>query len=220
MGKFFDMNSPLMRGLTVLANVILLSCAWLVFSIPIVTMGPATAALYYVTQKMVHGENPGIFRCFWKGFRDNLKQGLLMGLILGAAAAVMYYDYLFSHIVSGALGTVLRIIFVVFAAVWLTVVCYAFPLQAQFRNSIKNTLKNAFLLGIVHLGKTVQLAVLHLVPVAVCLVLPELFTQLLPLWLFAAPGGIAYLSTVRMKKVWISLLDMAQTQSETAPTEA
>ena len=115
MGKIFDMNGPLMRGLTDLANVILLSCAWLVFCIPVITIGPSTAALYYVTQKIIQGENPSIFRCFWKSYRDNLKQGIVLTLIFGVAAALIYYDYLFSYMVSGTWGTVLRVIFVIFA---------------------------------------------------------------------------------------------------------
>jgi len=209
-----------MRGLTALANLILLSCVWLVFCIPVLTIGPATAALYYVVQKMVQGEDPSIFRCFWQSFRDNLKQGLILTLIFGASAALMYYDYLFSYMVNDSLGSILRVVFVVLAIVWLMVACYAFPLQAQFQNSIKNTLKNALLLSLIHLGKTFLLVIMHLVPVVVCLVLPELFSRLLLIWLFCAPGVIAYLSTVRMRKVWASLQEQAQTQSETAQTEA
>ena len=53
-----------MRGLTDIANIILLSCAWLIGCLGIITIGPATAALYYVTQKLVEGENPKIFRSF------------------------------------------------------------------------------------------------------------------------------------------------------------
>ena len=168
---------------------------------------------------MVQSENPSIFRSFFHSFRANLKQGIVLTLIFGGAAALMYYDYLFSYVVSGSLGTMLRVIFAVLAVVWLMLVCYTFPLQAQFQNSIAYTLKNALFLSLAHLKKTVQLAALHLVPVAACLVLPELFTRLLPLWLFAAPGLIAYLSTVLLKKLWASLLELAQTQAGAVPAE-
>ena len=214
MGKLFDSNGPLMRGLTEITNLILVSILWLVFSIPVLTIGPATAALYYVTQKMVQGERPGILRSFWKSFRENLKQGVILTLIFGVAAAVMYYDYLFSYIVAEDLGKILRIFFAVMAAVWLILACYPFPLQAQFQNTIGRTLKNALLLSLVHLSKTVQLVLMHLIPIAVCLALPELFARLLPLWLFGAPGLLAYFSTLRMKKVWSALLKQAASPEE------
>jgi uncharacterized membrane protein YesL len=184
------------------------------FSIPVLTIGPATAALYYGTQKVVNGENIRVFRCFLKSFRENLKQGILLTIIFGAAAALIYYDFLFSYIVEESLGKILRIAFIVLAVIWVAMVSYTFPLQAQFQNSLKNTLKNAMLLSLVHLGKTVQLVVLHLIPIAVCLMIPELFAKLLPIWLFGAPGLIAFFSMMRMKKVWQALLEQAAGQEE------
>ena len=217
MSNLFSPNNPLMRGLSSIANLLVLSCLWVIFSIPVLTLGPATAALYCVIQKMINGENPPLLRSFWKSFRENLKQGTVLTLIFGAAAALMCYDYLFSYVVEASLGKILRIVFIVLAAVWLILVCYTFPLQAQFQNTIKNTLKNALLLSLIHLGKTVQLVLLHLIPVAVCLALPELFTRLLPLWLFGAPSLIAYFATLRMNKVWLSL--RAQAQGGMPPAE-
>jgi uncharacterized membrane protein YesL len=214
MGKLFDQNHPLMRGLTDLGNVLLLSVCWVLFSIPVLTIGPATDALYYGTQKVVNGENIRVFRCFLKSFRENLKQGILLTIIFGAAAALIYYDFLFSYIVEESLGKILRIAFIVLAVIWVAMVSYTFPLQAQFQNSLKNTLKNAMLLSLVHLGKTVQLVVLHLIPIAVCLMIPELFAKLLPIWLFGAPGLIAFFSMMRMKKVWQALLEQAAGQEE------
>lgn len=219
MDKLFDPRGPLMRGLTALADLILLSFCWVLCSIPVLTIGPATAALYYAVQKMAAGESIRVFHCFFRGFRDNLKQGVVLTLIFGAAAALMYYDFLFSYMVEESLGQMLRIAFGVLAAVWLIFVCYTFPLQAQFQNPIKYTLKNALLLSLIHLGKTVQLVLMHLVPVAVCLALPELFSRLLPLWLLGAPGLIAYFSTLRMNKIWMNLRSQAQEQTAAADAE-
>ena len=210
MKKFFDLDNPLMQGLAAIANIMLLSCLWILFSIPIITVGASTAALYYVTQKEVQGENPSIFSGFFKSFRENLKQGTVLTLIFGAAAALIYYDYLFSYMVEGLGGSFLRAVFIVFAAVWLMAACYAFPLQAQFVNSVKNTLKNALFIGLAHPGRTVLLIAVNLIPAAVCLALPDLFVKLLPVWVFCAPGGIAYICALLRKKVWASLIGKTQ----------
>ena len=220
MGKLFDPNNPVMRGLSEIANIILLSCAWLVCSIPIITIGPATAAMYYVAQKLVRGENPKIFRCFLHSFRGNLRQGIVLTLVFGFSAAVLYYDYLFSYMVNESLGQMLRIVFVVAAALWLMIACYGFPLQAQFQNRVKTTLKNALFLGLTHPGKTLALLAMHLLPPVVCLALPELFVRLLPLWIFAAPGLLAYFSTLFLRKLWASLREQAQGQTAPADPEA
>ena len=219
MGKIFDQNHPLMRGLTDLANVLLLSICWAIFSIPVITIGPATAALYYGMHKIVQGENIRVFRIFLKSFRENLKQGIVLSLIFGVTAGLICYDYLFSYIVEESLGDILQIVFLVLAVVWLALASYTFPLQGLFCNRLKNTLKNALLLSLIHLGKTIQVVLLQLVPLIVCLLLPELFTRLLPLWLFVAPGLIAFFATLRMKKVWAALLEKAQAPAETEDTQ-
>ena len=216
MEKLFDSNHPLIRGLTDIANIILLSCAWLVGSIGILTIGPATAAMHYVAQKMARGENPKILRCFFHSFRENLKQGMLLTLIFGITAGLLYYDYLFSYMVDDSLGQILRIVFVVFAALWLMIACYTFPLQARFQNRVKITIKNALFLALSHLGNTVLIMVIHLVPLAVCLTLPELFARLLPVWIFAAPGLIAFFSSLRLKKLFDALTAQALEETEEA----
>ena len=137
-------------------------------------------------------------------------------LIFGITAALLGYDYLFSYMVNESLGKLLRIVFVVAAAVWLMLACYTFPLQAQFQNRVKRTLQNALFLALAHLGQTVTVMLIHLVPVAVCLALPELFARLLPLWIFAAPGLIAFLCTLRLRKLWASLRQQAEAVSEEA----
>ena len=219
MAKLFDQQHPLMRGLSDLANVLLLSLCWVIFSIPVLTIGSATAALYCGVQKVVNGENIRVFRCFFKSFRENLKQGVILTLIFGAAAALIYYDYLFSYLVEDSLAEVLRITFIVLGVVWVILVSYTFPLLALFENTIKNTLKNAMLLSLVHLGKTIQLVILHLIPIAVCLLIPDLFVMLLPIWLLGAPGLIAFFSMLRMKKVWKALLVQAGGQEEIEEAE-
>ena len=210
MGNLFDPKHPLMRGLTELANLLLLSVCWVIFSIPLFTIGPATAALYYGTMKIVQGENISVLRCFLKSFRENLKQGIVLSVIFGVTAVLIYYDYLFSYIVEESLGDLLRIVFMVLAAIWIALASYTFPLQALFQNSLKHTLTNALLLSLIHLGKTLALVALQLIPLVVCLVIPELFVRLLPLWLFAAPGAIAYFATLCMRKVWAGLLEQAE----------
>ena len=143
---------------------------------------------------------------------------LPLALPYGITAALLGYDYLFSYMVNESLGKLLRIVFVVAAAVWLMLACYTFPLQAQFQNRVKTTLQNALFLALSHLGQTVMVMLIHLVPVAVCLALPELFARLLPVWIFAAPGLIAFLCTLRLRKLWASLRQQAE--AETAPKEA
>lgn len=47
------LNNSFMEGLTKFADMVILSVLWLLFSIPVVTIVPATIALYYASVKVV-----------------------------------------------------------------------------------------------------------------------------------------------------------------------
>ena len=84
----FNPDSPMMRALGVVWDLIVLNLLFLVCCIPVVTIGPAITALHYVTTKMA-GEKDGtpVVGNFFKSFRANFRQGVLMGILFGAAEA-------------------------------------------------------------------------------------------------------------------------------------
>ena len=82
MGHFFSSEGPLMTYLIKIRDWMFLSVLWLVCSIPVITVGVSTTALYYVTLKMAKNEEVPVFKSFFKSFKDNLKQGILLTLIV------------------------------------------------------------------------------------------------------------------------------------------
>ena len=95
----FNPDSPMMRALGVVWDLIVLNLLFLVCCIPVVTIGPAITALHYVTTKMA-GEKDGtpVVGNFFKSFRANFRQGVLMGILFGAAGGFLGYDiYLLWH---------------------------------------------------------------------------------------------------------------------------
>ena len=48
MNKLFGLDSPIMQALSRLADLIILSFLWLVCCLPVVTIGPASAAMCFV----------------------------------------------------------------------------------------------------------------------------------------------------------------------------
>ena len=80
--KLFNYDSPFWSFMSRLADLIILNLLWIVFCIPVVTIGASTTAMYRVTLNMVRGEGSGVVRMFWDAFRLNLKQAVLIFLIL------------------------------------------------------------------------------------------------------------------------------------------
>ena len=75
-----------MKILETVANMLIVSFFWLVCSVPILTIVPASAALYHTSHKIIFsGRGQGVARDFFICFKDNFVQGLKLNLIVLAA---------------------------------------------------------------------------------------------------------------------------------------
>ena len=77
----FNPENLVFRMLSKGVDFVGLSLLWLLLCIPIVTIGPATAALYYTVVKVFRQKKEDAFRTYLKAFQENLKQGILVTLV-------------------------------------------------------------------------------------------------------------------------------------------
>ena len=82
MDKLFDLDNPFFRFISKLVDVIWLNILWLIFSIPMVTIGASTTAMFSVTMKMARDKEGYVFQGFWKAFKENFKQATIIWIIL------------------------------------------------------------------------------------------------------------------------------------------
>lgn len=162
--KFLSLDSPFIKIMEKVANLMWLNFLTLVLCIPIVTAGAAFTALHYMSLKIVRNEDTYITRGYFKSFKQNFRQATIIWLIFLFIAAMIAGDiYIllttktqFHSILQGA--TLLVSVLVIFTAT------FVFPLQAKFENTIKNTIKNAFIISILHFPKTLTMIVMNILP--------------------------------------------------------
>ena len=84
-------NSPFVKILETIANMFIVSFFWIIFSLPIITVVPSTAALYHTTHKVIFGpgHGNGVFKCFFDTFKENIKKGLILSIIIIVALAFL-----------------------------------------------------------------------------------------------------------------------------------
>lgn len=216
MGRFFSADSPLMAYLTKLRDWMILSILWLVCSIPVITVGVSTAAMYYVTLKMAKKEEISIFKSFFRSFKDNFKQGVLLTLIVLVVGIILLSDCLYFSRVAGLKGAILTGVFGAISVCCLAVVLYVFPFMAQFSNTISGILKSAVVLAIRNIRRTGIVLVFHVIPVVLRFAAYEVFMSLFPVWLFVAPGAIAYLCSTCHVKSFEPLIQAIRSKQEQA----
>ena len=103
MGKMFDMDNPVWRFMGKVTDMFFLTCLWLLFSLPVVTIGAATCALCYCSMTLASNKEGYIREDFVRAFKENFKSAtiawigmLALGIFFGAD--LYFLDF------SGAVG--------------------------------------------------------------------------------------------------------------------
>ena len=82
-----------------------LNLLWMVCSLPIITVGASTTALYYACLKIVREEDFSAASLFFRSFKQNFKQATVLWLILLAAAVILAGDgYILWHLRTHSTG--------------------------------------------------------------------------------------------------------------------
>lgn len=155
MSKLFRMDSPLMRFLTKIADLMVLNILFCVTSIPLITIGASWTALYSVTLKMVRDEEGSVSRSYFRSFRQNFKQAtpLWLGVLVVLALLVLDIRVL-NGMAEGTAPGLLRVGVGILALLGIMMLQYLFPSLARFEASLADTLKNACMMALAHLPKT------------------------------------------------------------------
>lgn len=154
-----SMDSKLMKFMDQFVDLLLLNLLWLVFSLPLVTLGASTAAASSLIFKELEGESVPLFRAFWREFRRNLPRGTVLGLLHLAAIYALSLDVQLLGQSDDPPLVLLVVSFVSFAFVFLAFL-YAYPLAARYDNPVFKTLQLSVQLGFRFWGRTLLLAAL------------------------------------------------------------
>lgn len=205
--RFDITDNVIVRALSKICDMVCLNVLWLVCSIPIITIGASTAALYTVMLKMVKNEEGYIFRGFFKAFKSNFRQSTIMWLILLLLGIICWIDYRVSGMMPGAAGLIMRSIFLLAGFILLSVINYAFPLTARYENSIRATFRNALLLTIGKLPYTILMAAVVAAAVIASLWNTVTLMFALPLWLIIGVSLIAWINSCILRRVFLIFED-------------
>ena len=153
--KVFDIDNPLMQGLSTVADLMILNLLALTLCLPIVTVGAAATALNDAVQKLQQMSDESVIRMFLNSFRANAKRGIGMGLIYIGAFLLVAANYVAAKAVIPALTFVSLAIGIILLAIGI----YAFALLARFDNTVVATLKNAALLTVCYFPRTLIMVI-------------------------------------------------------------
>ena len=214
--KFFSLDSPFSRALSFIGDILILNIIFLVCCIPVVTAGASMAALYTVAMRMAAKDDRGVVKPFFKAFAQNFKKATFIWLFFLLAGALIVYGIVVIYMNSSSFPWFVKAVYVLVTVIYLIGYSWVFPLQAKFENTVKMTVKNAFIIGFSHPGKTVVIMILMLIPDIMLLFFTYYFLAGGFVWMMFGFSGIAVLQSLVINKVFQPLIerDGAETVSE------
>ena len=108
MNNIFNPDNKFFSFMGRVADLMILNLLCIVCCIPVFTAGPAIAAMYYITLKMARNEESYVVKGFFHSFKQNLKQGIVIQIIMLLLGIVLAFDLYFCRMMSGQ-GAVYRI---------------------------------------------------------------------------------------------------------------
>jgi uncharacterized membrane protein YesL len=152
-GKFF-------RILEVVTAFFQLNILWLLLCIPVITIFPATVAMYCVTRQWILHKDYSVFRPFIQYFKENFKQSFGLGLIWIAFSGLFFVDFLLMKNLGSFQYILLPILSIMGILILLTSI-FIFPTIANFNLSWLNAIKNSLFFSIRYLLTTLA-AILYI----------------------------------------------------------
>ena len=197
MGSIFNIDGPLMRTLTRIADLAVLNIIWLITCIPVITIGAADIAMYTVLIRMKEQREGNVLKQYLSAFKENFKPGLIIELILVVLAGILALEYFFvkNAFADDKTISILMYAFIaILAILWLMMYSLVPALYARYENTVAATLMNSILIGIGGLVYTIPVLVITIAPVLLMLFATNIFIRTFILWLIIGVAGIRYLN--------------------------
>ena len=137
MGNMLNLDSGFSKFMNRVSDLFLLNILWIVCSIPIITIGASTTALYSVDLNLLSEDEGHITKSFFKAFKEHFKKSIVLCINLvfwlkcGLSIAYIALPFIFFAIL-----------------VFLLVSPYIFPVLSKSNSSILSTIKYCFFISI------------------------------------------------------------------------
>lgn len=179
-----------------LGDLIFLNLLWLLCSLPLVSVGASTSALYAVCLKKAAGESPPVFRAFFHHFAQNFKQATALWLLSLAVLLVGAADLYFARQdAAGDLGLLFTLLGAAGLMLWAALSAFAWPLTARYTYRFRDLLRNAMVMTGLCWRQLLGILSCWLLPVLLVVLAPgvalRLFGWALVLWGVSGPVYLA-----------------------------
>lgn len=206
MRKFFSPDSIAMRFLTLLCNLMYINLLFIIFSLPLFTMGAAFSAMYSTLFKMLHGDDPFIGKTFVKAFKSSFKQATTMWLPIAIFEILFVIGIYITLFILDPMYNMLQYPLSISFFLLLCISNYIFPQIALFNQTNSVTLKNAVLLAISNFPTTLFMIVVPVILYLIGSLSGKNTVMVFSILMFIGIAAIAYYNAALLRRIFNKLM--------------
>lgn len=192
--NIFGFDGSFIQVFDIIFDILVLSFLWILCSIPIITIGASSTALYYAMVKCVKNHDGYVSKQFFYSFKNNFVPATILWVIIVGVSFILHLNIgILMEKTSGYFG----LFFICFyAAATLYVIltaCYMFPALSRFDMGLGWFIKLSLYMVVKYFGTTV--ALLLILACTVILVFK------IPMLMFFLPGPVAFVMSDFLERV-------------------
>lgn len=172
MKNLFDVNNIFFKFMGRLSDLLILNFTWIIFSLPIITIGASTTALYSVSLKLINGSEEYVLKDFVRSFKEKFKKSTLAWLGILLISVILISNLLFWPRFKSLLSFVIMIPVLFLSFVLLMTVPYIFSMISTSADSLMNTCKLSFFLSIKNLPHSFIIVIMNLLFLGIPILFP------------------------------------------------
>lgn len=203
MANIFSQDNPFNDLMSTIGDMAMISAAWTVFSIPVVTIGASTSAACEIARELQEGSSKGIFRSFWTAFKRRFPANLALIAILALFWGLALFDLWYLSKQSGNTVAILYGVTLAVIAVIGSLFAFILPLSGRSKLSVGEQIKQSIKLAFMRPHTAFAVLLLNIWPIVVVLIAPQQTLMLIPLlWILVAAGASFYLQMMLVRKTF------------------
>lgn len=197
MGRFLNIDGSLMGFLSKVSDICIIGVLWLLFCLPVVTIGASTTAAYYTMVKVVRRQTGTLHREFFRAFKNNFKDAAVINLVYlvlcGILAFNIYTMYQSLEIVDAYMPFQMLFLYLALFLLVIAAGIYTYPVLSRFEMDKGKLVKLSVMIMFRHFLTTLLLTATWVLAMAGILCLP--------VGIIFLPGAYLYLCSFFMEKI-------------------
>lgn len=176
MNNLTQRDNPILYWFSKVGDFFALSVIWLLLCLPVLTVIPASIALYDSIAHCIHGAEDGTVGRFFQTFKRELLRGFLLNLVWLVIGVALFYGYsiLYQMGLTSPVIATYSLIYLITMLIPLGILAWLIPVESRFQHSFFGLFRTAAVYAICHLPTTIMLLVIFALTVVMVVMLPVL----------------------------------------------